>query len=1076
MAYGFAQDTACTYIRLSVHEAMPQMLRMRSSMAAVGLAMALAMAIVSLWPGGPSLASGPGSVSRNLKATDIWGRFDVPSGVQQLQERMIPGECLGHQLGDRFKWMWQVTTDSLKEHWWRLLMVLLICVVLAAALYPFKRYQYELLRRFTDSDDAQISRGFGNAEVLFMVCLWVADMASDIYVAGTYYKHQMYVFACLLVGIWIGSGCLAFVRRFLDWERCDSSTNIYYWATGLNSAGQAKPGLKLFVLYVLQLEPVVVAWNAWDHGMTPELKEEKTMAALCEGAPSALLQLYALLVNGAEGNVFILSGSIALSILTIATGVDQGFASCLPSGKHFENTMLPKAAQTGLRCCDVFGRISTWALLGIAFRPLHAERHGIQQPYLPGIIALDLLMVGCIFKEVLDLRRWRDTCFEKRYFVGIICSLLGVFCCCYDMDLVRQLRLCRTLLAARFLQSLLALWMCSLVLSAKAGGECMDREQAVLPIALLSFSSNLCTFIVAASNDIALSCWARPLLPVIAGWRGGRFELAARLGVASQLVRFSFEDVEEEDLVAALCQAAEAGRLSVVKALFHDFGLPLTATSSGGETATHFAARAGHRELIEELKAIGCQHLEAADKQRQTPIYMAASNGHLEVVKFLHSSGCSLEAPDNDGRTPVYVAAFNGHLEVVKFLHSSGCSLEAPDNNGGTPVYVAASNGHLEVVKFLHSSGCSLEAADNDGKTPVYVAASNGHLEVVKFLHSSGCSLEAAHNDGRTPVYVAAFDGHLEVVKFLHSSGCSLEAPDNDGGTPVIVAAFNGRLEVVKFLHSSGCSLEAPDNDGRTPVYVAAFNGHLEVVKFLHSSGCSLEAPDNDGGTPVHIAAECGHLEVVKFLHSFGCQVHVSHLHAAVQQKHVETVKFLLAASVDVNARGLGGARALDVAQTAGSESNGSVIEALVRAGAVPGPRPRLLGLTALKPAEPPPHGFVWLTCGLPEAARAKGKLYYEVQFLSDFEQPQVGWLSTEFVGGHSDGRGVGDDCHSWAFDGHRYGWWHDGFTSLSISKWAVQDAVGLAIDLDHGQMQLYTKRGKEAAMSFECRGELHLA
>ena len=840
---------------LHTYECLWRRLRsMRPAMAVVGLAMALAMAsMVWLWPGGPSWASGP---VRNLKAD-----------ILEFEERLIPGECLGQQLEERFKWMWRVTTDSLK-HWRRLLMVL-TCGVLAAALYPFKQYcessdaQYELLRRFTDSDDEQIARGFGNAEVLFMVCLWLVDMASDIYVIGVYYKHEMYVFACLLVGIWIGSGCFAFLRRLLSWERCAFGTDVEYWAAGLNSAGQAKPGLKLFVLYVLQLEPIVVAWNAWNRGMTPELKEEKTMAALCEGAPSALLQIYALLVNGPEGNLFMLSGSIALSTLTIATGVDQGFASCLPSGKHFENTMLPEAALTGLRCCDVFGRISTWALLGIAFRPLHAKRHGVQQPYLPFIVALDFLFVGFIFKEILHLRRWRETCFEKRYFVGIICSLLGAFYCCYDMNLARQLRLCRTLLAMRFLQSLLALWMCSLVFSANAGGECiLARELIVLTMALLSFSSNLCTFIVATANDIALSCWAVPLLPIISGWRGGRFELAARLGLASQMARFI---VEEEELVAALCQAAEAGHVSVVKAIFHDFGLPLTATSSAGETATHFAARAGHRELIEELQAIGCQHLEIGDKQGRTPVYIAALNGHLDVVKFLQSCGCNLESVKNDGRTPVYVAAHNGHLEVVKFLQSSGCNLEAANNNGATPVWTAARNGHLEVVKFLQSSGCNLESA---GMNPAFVAAHNGHLEVVKFLRSSGCDLQSAVNDGKTPVYAAAHNGHLEVVKFLHSSGCDLESADNVGRTPVYAAAHNGHLEVVKFLHSSGCDLESADNVGRTRVYAAAHNGHLEVVKFLQSSGCDLESADNDGRAPVFVAVEKGHLEVVKFLQS----------------------------------------------------------------------------------------------------------------------------------------------------------------------------------------------------------------
>ncbi|CAK9060524.1 unnamed protein product [Durusdinium trenchii] len=130
--------------------------------------------------------------------------------------------------------------------------------------------------------------------------------------------------------------------------------------------------------------------------------------------------------------------------------------------------------------------------------------------------------------------------------------------------------------------------------------------------------------------------------------------------------------------------------------------------------------------------------------------------------------------------------------------------------------------------------------------------------------------------------------------------------------------------------------------------------------------------------------------------------------------------------------------------------------------------RPRLIGLTALRPQEAPPDREVWLTCGLPELAQSSGKFYYEVQLLSEFDSPQIGWLNATFQAGEYSGEGVGDDPHSWAFDGERCLWWNNGKKPLQLdSPWKAQDVLGFAIDLDEGKMQLCTKEGGKSDHAF---------
>ncbi|CAE7216414.1 RSPRY1 [Symbiodinium sp. CCMP2592] len=128
--------------------------------------------------------------------------------------------------------------------------------------------------------------------------------------------------------------------------------------------------------------------------------------------------------------------------------------------------------------------------------------------------------------------------------------------------------------------------------------------------------------------------------------------------------------------------------------------------------------------------------------------------------------------------------------------------------------------------------------------------------------------------------------------------------------------------------------------------------------------------------------------------------------------------------------------------------------------------RLRLEGLTGLKPqAADFEQGRVgidqWVTVGCPQLAQASGKLYYEMELLGDFTNPQVGWLTTSFESGDADSRGVGDDTHGWAFDGARKLWWHNGKKKLEMAAvWERGDVLGFALDLDSGEMSCLSRHG----------------
>eukprot|EP00946_MAST-07B_sp_MAST-7B-sp1_P003272 g3272.t1 len=113
---------------------------------------------------------------------------------------------------------------------------------------------------------------------------------------------------------------------------------------------------------------------------------------------------------------------------------------------------------------------------------------------------------------------------------------------------------------------------------------------------------------------------------------------------------------------------------------------------------------------------------------------------------------------------------------------------------------------------------------------------------------------------------------------------------------------------------------------------------------------------------------------------------------------------------------------------------------------------------------------------GVAWAHLIKGCWFFEAELTSDGGVTQIGWATTHFLGDDANGDGVGDDKHSWGYDGHRGLKWHGGgelgdkertfggdqrtkegdvlgcmfdFERKSISYWLNGQPLGVAFRLD---------------------------
>jgi len=111
------------------------------------------------------------------------------------------------------------------------------------------------------------------------------------------------------------------------------------------------------------------------------------------------------------------------------------------------------------------------------------------------------------------------------------------------------------------------------------------------------------------------------------------------------------------------------------------------------------------------------------------------------------------------------------------------------------------------------------------------------------------------------------------------------------------------------------------------------------------------------------------------------------------------------------------------------------------------------------------------------EEVPAAGKRYYEIECVSVGQGiAQVGFADEKFSAGR--GSGVGDDKHSWGFDGNRVCKWGNATQAKYGKAWSDGDVLGCAIDFDAKQVSFYLN-GETMGIAFdgiEFTGKLRVA
>jgi ankyrin repeat protein len=382
----------------------------------------------------------------------------------------------------------------------------------------------------------------------------------------------------------------------------------------------------------------------------------------------------------------------------------------------------------------------------------------------------------------------------------------------------------------------------------------------------------------------------------LAGW------LIAGLTVlwASTAASIAGDDLRLVDLVKA-GDAAAVGKW--IRGHIRDRNAEIDQPAADGTTALHWAADAGHREIVALLLAAGANPnavsrlgvpplLPAVSRgdAAMTGAMLAARTGDVGTITALLDHGAHVNASDATlGETALMWAAAENHAEAVHALMVRGADVNARSTvmsfsrdrfgdgrsarftvlprGGWTPLMYAARQNAPEAARALAEAGADLNARDPDGTPALVLAVINAHYDLAALLLEQGADPNVADAKGMTALYAAV----------------DMNTLDETPGRPAPVPS--GRLaagDIIGRLLAKGAKPDAPLSspilervhnnsdgaldEGATALMRAARKGDVASMRALLDHGANPRARSRRGATAaMYLAGFGGQLRFAEY-------------------------------------------------------------------------------------------------------------------------------------------------------------------------------------------------------------------
>ena len=280
------------------------------------------------------------------------------------------------------------------------------------------------------------------------------------------------------------------------------------------------------------------------------------------------------------------------------------------------------------------------------------------------------------------------------------------------------------------------------------------------------------------------------------------------------------------------------------KAKVKDTDIMLTHDREKHRIAFHFAAAAGHVEVIANLL-------------RHQPYGGKMGGGHSsdEIAKK------QLKHQDIKGYTPFHLAIENRHEEVVMLLVQMDTPMDISTHRGELPLHFVGQYGSqykrnslLRIIRAHCAAGLDIDHCDSVGKTALNYAAEANSVKAVELLIDNGATL---YNPGKgtkdTPAHTSARSNFGELTEFLIDLRPNLYYEfNNEGWTPLHEASLHGCYQAAKAIIDAGFDPDmkpkhyAPPSEALHPGFLASPRAESVAAKLtgtVRPSSATLRFP-----------------------------------------------------------------------------------------------------------------------------------------------------------------------------------------------------------------------------------------
>ena len=161
-----------------------------------------------------------------------------------------------------------------------------------------------------------------------------------------------------------------------------------------------------------------------------------------------------------------------------------------------------------------------------------------------------------------------------------------------------------------------------------------------------------------------------------------------------------------------------------------------------------------------------------------TPLHYAASAGHNDIVELLIERGANVNATDSGkGGTPLDYACWGDQEEVIETLNAHNAQRQHEKGGKGIGqshlIHDAALDGDIDEVQRQLDAGVDPNLKSFKGATPLFYAVYGGHLEVVELLITRGADVNTMHLNNSVLDQAHSYNDQ-EIVKLLEVHGAEV--------------------------------------------------------------------------------------------------------------------------------------------------------------------------------------------------------------------------------------------------------------------------------------------------------------